>query len=200
LRFAGLRLREAAGLQLGDVDFMRRTLIVERQIEGQINSRTAETSPKYESARIIYLPDDVVTLLSRHVRARCAARRGRLPVLAARLRLQPQQRGQSMAPWVRRQVGIDEFTLLDLRHFYASGLIVAGCDVVTVQHALGHSSPSITVNTYSHLAQSRGPHSQCCPGPDVGGLRREKPRVLRTLCGFWAPVRAPTWANAAIQR
>jgi len=50
LRFAGLRLREAAGLQLGDVDFMRRTLIVERQIEGQINSRTAETSPKYESA------------------------------------------------------------------------------------------------------------------------------------------------------
>ena len=38
-----------------------------------------------------------------------------------------------------------------LRHFYASGLIAAGCDVVTVQHALGHSSPSITLNNYSHL-------------------------------------------------
>lgn len=46
---------------------------------------------------------------------------------------------------------MDGFTLHDLRHFYASGLIAAGCDVVTVQHALGHSSPSITLNTYSHL-------------------------------------------------
>ena len=26
-----------------------------------------------------------------------------------------------------------------------------GCDVVTVQHALGHSSASITLNVYSHL-------------------------------------------------
>jgi integrase len=48
-------------------------------------------------------------------------------------------------------VGLDEFTLHDLRHYYASGLIAAGCDVVTVQHALGHSSPTITLNIYSHL-------------------------------------------------
>lgn len=46
---------------------------------------------------------------------------------------------------------MDEFTLHDLRHFYASGLIAAGCDVVTVQSALGHSQPSITLNIYSHL-------------------------------------------------
>ena len=38
-----------------------------------------------------------------------------------------------------------------LRHFYASGLIAAGCDVVTVQRALGHRSPSTTLDTYSHL-------------------------------------------------
>jgi hypothetical protein len=33
----------------------------------------------------------------------------------------------------------------------ASGLIAAGCDVVTVQRALGHSSAAITLTTYSHL-------------------------------------------------
>ena len=55
--FAGLRLGEAAGLQLGDVDFLRRTLSVRRQIQGQVNSKTVEVSPKYESARIVYLPD-----------------------------------------------------------------------------------------------------------------------------------------------
>jgi len=41
--------------------------------------------------------------------------------------------------------------LHDLRHFYASGLINAGCDVVTVQRALGHANASVTLTTYSHL-------------------------------------------------
>jgi len=39
----------------------------------------------------------------------------------------------------------------DLRHFYASGLISAGCDVVTVQRALGHANASVTLGTYAHL-------------------------------------------------
>jgi site-specific recombinase XerD len=39
----------------------------------------------------------------------------------------------------------------DLRHFFASALIHAGCDVVTVQNALGHAKPSTTLNTYTHL-------------------------------------------------
>jgi integrase len=39
----------------------------------------------------------------------------------------------------------------DLRHVYASGLIAAGCDVVTVQRALGHSSATVTLSTYAHL-------------------------------------------------
>jgi integrase len=39
----------------------------------------------------------------------------------------------------------------DLRHFFASGLIAEGCDVVTVQRALGHSKPTTTLNTYAHL-------------------------------------------------
>jgi len=40
--------------------------------------------------------------------------------------------------------------LHDLRHFYASGLIAAGCDVVTVQRSLGHSKATTTLNTYAH--------------------------------------------------
>jgi integrase len=30
-------------------------------------------------------------------------------------------------------------------------LIAAGCDVVTVQRALGHASATVTLNTYAHL-------------------------------------------------
>ena len=52
---------------------------------------------------------------------------------------------------LRAKVGMEAFTLHDLRHCFASGLIADGCDVVTVQYALGHSSASITLNVYSHL-------------------------------------------------
>lgn len=41
--------------------------------------------------------------------------------------------------------------LHDLRHFDASGLVAAGCDVVTVQRSLGHSKATTTLNTYVHL-------------------------------------------------
>lgn len=47
--------------------------------------------------------------------------------------------------------GLAGIKLHDLRHFYASGLIAQGCDVVTVQRALGHASATTTLNVYSHL-------------------------------------------------
>lgn len=114
--FAGLRLGEAAGLQLGGLDFLRRTMSIQRQIQGQVNSKMGELSPKYESAR---------------------------------LRVQPEQRREPMAE-PAGEGGHGGFTLHDLRHYFASGLIADGCDVATVQHALGHSSASITLNVYSH--------------------------------------------------
>ena len=50
-----------------------------------------------------------------------------------------------------RASGLEGLRLHDLRHFYASGLIASGCDVVTVQRALGHASANTTLATYSHL-------------------------------------------------
>jgi integrase len=50
-----------------------------------------------------------------------------------------------------RDAGLKDIKLHDLRHFYASGLIAQGCDVVTVQRALGHATATTTLNTYSHL-------------------------------------------------
>lgn len=78
----------------------------------------------------------------------------------------------------RELVGLEAFTLHDLRHFYASGLIADGCDVVTVQHALGHSSPTITLNTYSHL----WPRAEDRTRP-----RRRHCGVLRTMCELRPP-------------
>jgi integrase len=40
----------------------------------------------------------------------------------------------------RSKAGCPKLRLYDLRHFCTSGLIAVGCDVVTVQRALGHRS------------------------------------------------------------
>jgi hypothetical protein len=49
-----------------------------------------------------------------------------------------------------RDAGVSAVPLDDLRHYFASGLIAPGCDVVTVQRAMGHRKAT-TIDTYSHL-------------------------------------------------
>ena len=46
-------------------------------------------------------------------------------------------------------------TIHSLRHSYASFAIAQGADVKTLQMQLGHSSPSITLNTYTALWPER---------------------------------------------
>jgi integrase len=150
--FAGLRLGEAAGLQLGDVDFLRRHLRVERQVQRAAAGKVEIRAPKYGSERMVYLADDLVAILSQHV---AAYRSGAGPtewLFEATVGQPPHQNtvGHAWRSACRRS-GITDVTLHDLRHFYASGLIAAGCDVVTVQRALGHAKATTTLNTYAHL-------------------------------------------------
>lgn len=49
----------------------------------------------------------------------------------------------------REAAGLPEgFGLRDLRHYYATVLIFGGENVKTVQLAMGHPTPTITLNTY----------------------------------------------------
>jgi integrase len=148
--FAGLRLGEASGLQLSDVDFLRRTISIGRQVQGENRANAEVTPPKHGSERAVFIPDELVTMLARHVETvGVYGDEGWLFSVGGNLL----NRGMAGHYWrqVRAAAGLGEFTLHDLRHFYASGLIASGCDVVTVQRALGHSAPSITLNVYSHL-------------------------------------------------
>ena len=148
--FAGLRKGEAAAVQVGDIDFLRRQMTVSRQLQRD-GATYAVRPPKYGSERVVYLPDDLVKILSGHVRAhlpdadpeRWLFTLGDAPMYDNAITWRWRAtRSAAKLPHVR---------LHDLRHFYASGLIAAGCDVVTVQRALGHSTATTTLNTYSHL-------------------------------------------------
>ncbi|MCW2165428.1 Phage integrase family protein [Microbacterium hydrothermale] len=149
---AGFRLGEAAGLQLGDVNFLGRSIQVRRQVQGSSLASTTVVAPKWGSERTVFVPGDLTTSLSAHVAAE------RLIEPDEHIFRTPTghlfQRNNAGEAWrgVRERAGLpSSVTLHTLRHTYASNLIASGCDVVTVQRALGHSQPSITLNTYAHL-------------------------------------------------
>jgi integrase len=149
--FAGLRLGEINGLQLADIEFLRRTISVLRQVQRTPGMAIEVRPPKYGSERVIPAADGLLLILSAHVE--------NVGVYGDANWFLPGRDGGPIWPrtiayhWDRltASLGLKGVRLHDLRHYYASGLIASGCDVVTVQRALGHRSASVTLNTYSHL-------------------------------------------------
>jgi integrase len=148
--FAGLRRGEACGIQLPDIDFLGKTIRVDRQIQHPRNKKPVVVDPKRGSKRTVPVPEDLIVMLSEHVK--------NVGVAGEEQWLFPGKHGplspsSAYARWVRttERASVEGVTLHDLRHFFASGLIAAGCDVVTVQRAMGHRSASMTLDVYSHL-------------------------------------------------
>lgn len=148
--FAGLRQGEIAGLQLRDFDFLGRQVYVQRQVQRRSPHPIEVRAPKYNSERVVFLPQSVLTEISVYLQEFGTYGEEQWLLM-----------GKDGGPiWPRQfayrfeaasaKAGLN-FSSHDLRHFFASGLIAAGCDVVTVQRAMGHKSASVTLDTYSHL-------------------------------------------------
>ena len=163
----GLRPSEVFGLELEHVDFLRRELHVRQQLKrlagqppylGELKTRT--------SRRSVELPEVTRLALARHIEQHPPAaieiedrtdprhvhRRTARLLFVTRTGL-PLQRSNWSAVWrvaVRRSGLPAGFGLHGLRHYFATLLIHGGASVKTVQLALGHSTATITLNTYAH--------------------------------------------------
>lgn len=148
----GLRQGEACGLTVDRVDFMRRTVRIDRQLVSPPRGDVSFGPPKTTASnRVLTLPESVAFILAAHVAEFTpAGEPGRF--LFTSSTGAPLRRSTWADAFRRaaRDVGL-EASSHDLRHHCASLLISAGCSVKAVQSFLGHKNASETLDTYGHL-------------------------------------------------
>lgn len=150
----GVRIAEALGLTNDRVDWMRRSVTIDRQLVGIGHGGLPQFGPvkdRRNRPRVIPLPQSVLDELAAHV-----ARFGLGPegLLFTGPRGGPIRRTTFSDMWqaAAGPLGIptgDGYH--QLRHFYASVLIRAGESVKVVQDRLGHASATMTLDTYAGL-------------------------------------------------
>lgn len=147
----GLRQGEVLGLTVDRVDWLRRTVTVDRQLQTLPSGRRELVPPKRPSSvRTVPVGQHTLDTLTAQVAAYPPGADGLLfrnrygsPI--ARSTFQTAWRA---ACWRAKVKG---FTMHDVRHFYASLLIRHGLSVTAVAARLGHKDATETLRTYAHL-------------------------------------------------
>jgi integrase len=157
-----MRIGEALGLNVSDVDFLRRTVKVQRQ--RLPNGRIGPVKTR-KSARTVPLGKVVIDELAAHLAAfpsdgplfilptgKPLAYRTWRYIWANAAKVEAKARADAAAKTHSdvKTVPLDMDTHA-LRHFYASALIAGGASVKVVQSRLGHASAVVTLNVYGHL-------------------------------------------------
>ncbi len=165
----GMRYSEVAGLTMDRVDFLRRRVVVDRQLVAVPGRPVGLGPPKTESSvREIPLPRVVVEALAAHLAAFPAGPDGYVFTMASG---RPVRRSDFGDVWRKAvaSVGLDGFVFHGLRHYYASLLIRHGESVKTVQERLGHKSATETLDTYSHLWEDSDDRTRDAVDEVLGG-------------------------------
>ena len=145
--FTGMRSGEIRGLQWGDIDWNSNQIHVRRSWkEGQYHEPKTQAS-----LRCIDLPEFLIAEL-RTWRLACPKGGDDLvfPNLAGNPMSNTNLLQRGFYPALRR-AGLRKIRFHDLRHSFASLLIANSEDIVRVSRLLGHSSPTVTLNVYSHM-------------------------------------------------
>jgi integrase len=162
MAFMGLRLGEALALRLRHLDLSRRLYHVTESYKTELFRK-----PKGAKSRFVDVPEFLaeqiqayVTELRREMLKRGSG--GSVDLLVV-----DPERSSSSSPFSQREIqaalrrackaaGLAARNPHDLRHTYATTLLMAGVSPAYVQKQLGHSSISMTVDIYGHWIPGEG--------------------------------------------
>jgi integrase len=133
-----MRRGEILGLKWADVDLKRAVLTLHDTKNGE--------------KREVYINEQVKTALIR------MPRNAESPYVFCGSNGKPYHDIRKSFWTALRKSGIKEFHFHDLRHTFASQLVMAGIDLNTVRELLGHKDIRMTLR-YSHLSSSHKKHA-----------------------------------------
>ena len=153
--YTGCRIGESLALKVGDVDAAKRRARIGRTWTDDGHGGSMLGTPKNGKARNIAIPRFLMPQIKAQMDGMGdddwlfrATRGGNVWTNTWRTRI-----------WNKavKAAGMEDagVTIHSLRHTYASFAIAQGADVKTLQMQLAHSSPSITLNTYTALWPER---------------------------------------------
>ena len=154
--FTGMRFGEIIGLKWHDIDFKRDIITL-------LNTKNGE---KRELPMNNIVKNTLIGVRKHPESAYIFCYEGGNPVYDIR-------KSYSTA---LKNSGITNFRFHDLRHTFASQLVMSGIDLNTVRELLGHKDMAMTLR-YSHLAQSHKQHAVDTLGKRMETFWRLEPKV-----------------------
>lgn len=144
---SGLRISEVCALRPEDVNFLRHTITVSRQM-----GRGGVPAPPKSSAshRTIPVAPWVTKELHEWLRDHPVGESGWVWTRPGDRPFDRSAVTHGLGPAIKAH-GLRPHSFHDYRHFFASALINAGVPVNAVQSAMGHGSASVTLDTYVHF-------------------------------------------------
>ena len=161
LATTGLRLGEARGLLWSDIDFAGGRLVVNRALQRQTGAGYVFVEPKTaRSRRTVYLAPGTISVLIEHRRRQVEDQLAAGPEwnktgLVFTTSVGRPVDGTWAIKWFHRALegaGLPRIRIHDLRHTAATHLLRRGVHPKVVQELVGHSTISLTLDTYSHVA------------------------------------------------
>ncbi|HEX5494541.1 MAG TPA: tyrosine-type recombinase/integrase, partial [Mycobacteriales bacterium] len=153
LAYTGVRFGEMAALKVARLDLHRHRAIIAASVTPVRGQGLVWGTPKSHERREVPIPPFLVTELAEHIAGKdpddlvfAGIRRG------APLRVSTFRTAFGAAA---KAIGVPDLHPHQLRHTAASLAIASGADVKVVQQMLGHSSATMTLDTYGHLFGDR---------------------------------------------
>ncbi|MET3658902.1 tyrosine-type recombinase/integrase [Sporosarcina psychrophila] len=166
----GLRMAEVAGVRMGNIDFDKNTILIDKTLQYDKERKKLILGPtKNKKARQVNVPDFFMKELKNYAKVQLELQvasgsawnpllddKGEpINFLFTREDGFPAHPQTASTNWGRiiKKYNLPRITFHDLRHSYASYMVSKNVNFKIIQQQLGHSDIRITIDTYSHLTE-----------------------------------------------
>ena len=211
----GMRKGEVYGLEIGDIDFENKKISIRQQMQKDYKSKGWYiTAPKYNSARVIDVDDNTLSILAKKVNAIKSLKKERgadypryFLDKAGYIQTEETEREvfflnvdkagkvmlasaiSSPVKRIREKLRLPDFDFHSLRHTHATTLAEAGAPFKYVQYRLGHKTIEVTLRTYQHVSPLIAEAGANVLENLYGGKKKEMPESseISQLSGIIVP-------------